>query len=805
MSAISYREGKWKEEKDFVSIKEEVRDIIEDQSGNLWLGTCYNGLIKVIFPSDNKNKIQDEIPFAQSLTYYDTLQGLPSAKEILLIKYDDRLLFATEKGLCHFDEEKERFTADSLLGKDYADGHQWINRYFIDQQQNIWINGTEVFWKQTDGSLLYDEILLKRLTKKQVEAIYVDKDQTVWIGGTKGLFRYNPKLKSDVQKEYLTLVRKVVAGQDSVIYYGTELPAKTQPKKKTSLAKDSNPRNNTIPKIDFKNNQLTFYFSSPYFDEEASTNYSYILDGFDTQWSDWRKESKKEYTNLSEGDYSFKVKAKNIYGQESKTGSFTFSIIPPWYRSFWAYSIYIFLIIGIGRFLIKLRLSKLKKETFQLEKLIQERTSEIQQQKEKLSLQTSELKKANDIVQSKNNKLEQQKEEIIQQTQALQQANLELKKLSTVASETDNAIGIFNQEGLLEWVNEGFTRMYGYSFKQFIQEKGESIYWTSQNPNIKDAVTSALKNKKSIAYEFSAVHRNGQKIWAHTTLSPILDENGHVVRFVAIDSNISRLKKAEKEIKQQRDELERINLEKDNFFSLVAHDLRSPLGTLLSLMRVVTEEFDQLPQQQLKELMIIAHRSTVNTFSLLENLLEWALTQKGKIEFKPERVDINLLCSEVIDLFKLSAEKKNIQLSYEPSETSNVYCDENMIRTVLRNLLSNAIKFTQAVGKVIVSIKEEKHRILIAVTDNGIGITKDDISKIFKIDKPLSKRGTANERGTGIGLVLSKDFIQKNKGEIWVKSKKGKGSQFTFSLIKEKEELLVIPSNSDKLSINNNP
>ncbi|MTI30344.1 ATP-binding protein, partial [Xanthovirga aplysinae] len=764
LAVIKYHNNSWIPQNNLFSFQGEIRDINEDQEGNLWLATSYKGLIKVSFPSKGrrfgKGKLKNKSRAIQALTYYDTLQGLPSLAGIRLVKYHNRLLFATEKGLLHFNDEKGRFFADSTLGEKYAEGSKWINRYYIDKQWNFWVNGTEVFWKENDGNLVYDQIPLKRLPKKQVEVIYIDQNQAVWMGGTKGLFRYNPEAKREDQDEYLTLIRKVICGKDSIIFSGTLPHIITNSSLDSSVINGFPFGQKTIPQINYKSNHLTFSFSSPFFDEETKINYSYYLKGFDKEWSTWKREAQKEYTNLPEGEYTFLVKAKNFYGKESQTATFSFVILPPWYRTLWAYLLYFFLVMALVSSLIKLRLKNLKKEKFQLEKLIEERTSEIQNQKEQLSLQAKELREVNQIVQSKNKTLEHQKEEITQQAQALQLVNLELKNLSLVASETDNAIGIFSKEGHLEWVNAGFTRMYGYSLKEFIMAHGKSIYWNSQNPSIEEAVASAMKNKKSISYEFSAFRKNGQKIWGHTTISSILDENGQIFKFVAIDSDITSLKIAEKEIKKQRDELQRLNLEKDNFFSLVAHDLRSPLGTLLSLMRVLSDEFDNLPHNQLKELLVNAHRSAANSFALLENLLEWALTQKGKIEFNPKEVDISLLCAEVIDLLQISADKKDLQLLSEINESIMVYCDENMIRSVLRNLISNAIKFTSPPGRIILSVKEETHHVLISVIDTGRGMTKEELSKIFQINQPFSTLGTADERGTGLGLLLSKDFIK---------------------------------------------
>jgi two-component system sensor histidine kinase/response regulator len=239
------------------------------------------------------------------------------------------------------------------------------------------------------------------------------------------------------------------------------------------------------------------------------------------------------------------------------------------------------------------------------------------------------------------------------------------------------------------------------------------------------------------------------------------------------------------DLKFAREELKELNATKDKFFSIIAHDLRNPLQCLMLYAESLYFDYDSLDDEERKDYTQKFYNNTNLIAALLENLLEWSQSQQGIIEPHPKKIDLHKLTAENIDLLKENAKKKNIAVSSRVKPETFAFADENMIRTVIRNLLSNAVKFTKPGGKVEVSmtISADGNSVDITISDNGVGISAEDIDTLFRIDvKKKKNKGTDNEKGTGLGLILCKEFVEKNNGSIRVTSEPGKGSRFTFTL-----------------------
>jgi len=253
-----------------------------------------------------------------------------------------------------------------------------------------------------------------------------------------------------------------------------------------------------------------------------------------------------------------------------------------------------------------------------------------------------------------------------------------------------------------------------------------------------------------------------------------------------LEKQAEQLKIVNKELRDSEDKLKVINANKDKFFSIVSHDLRSPFSALIGYAQLLTDNYDELEDDEIQMSLESLKRSAENTFSLLNGLLEWSRTQTGRMEFNPRYYKLYRIANTVTDLLKVSAKNKQINLTVKISNTLNVYADRKMLETILRNLISNAIKFTHPGGKVVLQGKEKKDEILISVADNGTGIEKNDLEKLFKIEEHHTTAGTQNEVGTGVGLILCKEFVEKMGGKIWVESEIGKGTTFYFTFKKRK-------------------
>ncbi|WP_421919988.1 ATP-binding protein [Marinifilum sp.] len=235
-------------------------------------------------------------------------------------------------------------------------------------------------------------------------------------------------------------------------------------------------------------------------------------------------------------------------------------------------------------------------------------------------------------------------------------------------------------------------------------------------------------------------------------------------------------------IERQRKELESLNATKDKFFSIIAHDLKNPFASLIGASDFLVNDSNDLSQEQLANFHKIINQSARRGYRLLENLLEWARMQTGDISFKPKQIDLWNLVNEVVNLLTGSAEQKEISLSANIQEDLSANVDENMLNAVVRNLISNAIKFTPRGGEIVISSRILNQFIEITVADNGIGMPQEKIQKLFRIDEKVTQNGTENETGTGLGLILCKEFVERHGGKIKVVSEAGKGSRFIFTI-----------------------
>lgn len=236
------------------------------------------------------------------------------------------------------------------------------------------------------------------------------------------------------------------------------------------------------------------------------------------------------------------------------------------------------------------------------------------------------------------------------------------------------------------------------------------------------------------------------------------------------------------ELLQQRRNLKELNATKDKFFSIIAHDLKSPLNQLLGLSEILQKELSKGNGDELKNLAKLMNESAKSGRLLLENLLEWSRSQTGTINYNPGILDLAKISNEVIKLNENNSTQKNIAIQSKIKEGLLAFADENMIKTILRNLISNGIKFSKNKGKIVLEAKMEDNRIVYIVSDNGIGIKPADLKKLFRIDINPNSIGNSKEKGTGLGLILCKEFVEINGGEIWVESKLDEGSIFKFSI-----------------------
>jgi two-component system sensor histidine kinase/response regulator len=229
-------------------------------------------------------------------------------------------------------------------------------------------------------------------------------------------------------------------------------------------------------------------------------------------------------------------------------------------------------------------------------------------------------------------------------------------------------------------------------------------------------------------------------------------------------------------------ELQKLNYDKDKFFSIISHDLRTPLTPIIGASEFIIDCIDTMSKDEIKSFAEKINNSAENLAHLLEGLLQWSGVQNGRIEYDPTEISLFELVSENIELFTANAQKKGIELLNKVSEDAYIFADRNMITSVIRNLISNSIKFTGSGGTIEISEKDSDGFKEVSVTDTGMGMTKEDSQRLFRIDILHTTSGTEKEKGTGLGLILCKEFVEKNNGRIWVESESGHGSTFKFTV-----------------------
>ncbi len=369
----------WTEAYRFEDVDQEIRTIVEDGSRILWLGTSTKGVLRLEYRDAGTFKNPE-------VTGYGPEQGLP-AGEINVFTAAGHVMFATEKGIFRFHEKNKIFMPDTTLGREFTGGAEGEKVFHIaeDRNKNIWFHSERRNFQaipRPDGSFFINEKSCRRIRVSQVNSIYADPlGYTIWFAGHKGLVRYDTRLKKNYDYDFPTLVRKVLVNE-GLVFNGY---------------KSGEGFKNFLPVIDYKDRNLRFEFAAPFFEAEAETRYQCLLEGYDGDWSSWTAETKKDYTNLDSGLYTFRVRAKNVYENISEADVFRFKILPPWYKTWWAflsYGVLFFLIIFL---VVRWRSRRLVREKQALEQVITERTKEIEGKNLQLQEQAEKLKEMDTV------------------------------------------------------------------------------------------------------------------------------------------------------------------------------------------------------------------------------------------------------------------------------------------------------------------------------------------------------------------------------------------------------------------------
>lgn len=317
----------------------------------------------------------------------------------------------------------------------------------------------------------------------------------------------------------------------------------------------------------------------------------------------------------------------------------------------------------------------------------------------------------------------------------------------------------------------------------------ENPEWHTFGEICADSDTITLKERKPTQFdEFGNV--KGKFLYLDVHKAPIWDENGNLFGVVGTGRDVTMIRQLESErtlvlesLRKSEEDLRKSVAEKNRFFSIIAHDLRSPFSGFLGLTELLADGLSGLSPNDIRKMASEMKNSASSLFRLIENLLQWASIEQGIVRFNPEVVQLKFIVKECLDLTNELAKSKDIEIICSLPEDIKIYADVNMLQTIIRNLVSNAVKFTPNKGKINLSARvNHGNSIEISIQDSGIGMSEAIIENLFQVNSQTNRVGTNGEPSTGLGLIICRDFIQKHGGELMVESKVGKGSTFSFIL-----------------------
>lgn len=360
--------------------------------------------------------------------------------------------------------------------------------------------------------------------------------------------------------------------------------------------------------------------------------------------------------------------------------------------------------------------------------------------------------------------------------------NIAIESYMDVFNSVSEAIYVLEEDGTFIDVNSGAEKMFLFSKDELIGKNPRIVGDPEKNnyAEIDDIFNEVFKNKTSAAFNFWAIRKNGE----------IFPEEIFVTKgkyfgkdvLIATARDITEKVRNEENIKSKNEELNKINAEKDKFFSIIAHDLRSPFSAFLGLTELMVKDLPNMSLGNILEIAVMMKDSASSLHRLLENLLQWSRLQRGMIPFNPQKIVLVKVADRILKSISESARNKQVEITANIPEDLVVFADENMLECTIRNLFTNAIKFTNKEGRILISARKSiSAETEISVKDTGIGMGQDILEKLFRIDQVECRQGTQGEPSTGLGLILCRDFMEKHGGKIWAESIENMGSTFYVS------------------------
>ena len=758
------------------------RNIAEDHLGNFWMESQQDGEIDYFDTEIIDGRIDLSDP---EILVYDIKNGVPE-NGLGLWKHDLEVhFFSGDEDITYsyvYDYEKKQFERTRFYYDDFTNSGD-DGGYFPpikDGAGKLWyrINGQIVIsTKDENGEYQMNTSAFKELKNRILSGVYPedpkpDGSQVVWFYSLDGLFRYEGKLEESYIPDYKSIIRTVSMSGDSLVYTSNiEPPEKMQ--------------------IPFDRNNINIEFAAPLYISQEAMVYKTILEGLDEDWSDYSRQTSKEYINLPPGKYQFKVKARNLFGVETEEASFNFSITPPWYKTWWAYLLYAAGFLLLIYTIVRSRTRILVNQRKALEEKVEERTGEVRQRMEELST-------VNQVSQALTQKLEL--------NELIQMVGDEMKKvfksdityLALLDTETD-MVNFPYQDG-----DDMAPLKFGEGLTSKIIKTGEALLINHDTDIDAEYKKSGLEQtgKRAISYLGVPIPVEDKiigvlSVQSTKQASRFNAEDKRLLSTIAINVGVA-LHNAElyEEAKEAKARAEDANEAKSAFLSTVSHELRTPLTSVLGFAKIIRKRLEdkifpavtvedqkiKRTMKQVSENLNVVVSEGERLTNLINDVLDLAKIESGRMEWHMRPVFLQDVINRAIASTSTLFEEKNLKLKKNISpDLPLVSADEDKLIQVVINLLSNSVKFTDK-GQVSIEAYLDNGQIMVEVQDTGIGIADDDKHKVFERFRQAGDTLTDKPKGTGLGLPICREIIEHHGGIIWMKSEVGVGSTFFFSI-----------------------
>ena len=382
------------------------------------------------------------------------------------------------------------------------------------------------------------------------------------------------------------------------------------------------------------------------------------------------------------------------------------------------------------------------------------------------------------------------------------------EKYRNITENIDDFLFTFERTGLALrpiFCTSSIQKVTGYTQAEFLTDS--KMFLKAIHPSdfvqIKPKLVNLLKSRIQLSgeFEFRVINKQGNIVWVRAKINLVRSGTGRIQKIFGLVSDVTFRKRAEEELKKSTDNLIKLNETKDRFISIISHDLRTPFSSILGFTDLLAND-DELTDDDRKQYIKYIQESSRSMLALVNSLLDWTRLQTGRIKFEPQKIDVSKVVTDSVNALSGSAIQKGIEIISLVNESLYLFVDKSLITQLFNNLLSNAIKFTNKGGSITLSSKAVSNSrfIKFSVKDTGVGIKEDDLTKLFSVDAKFTSEGTAGEKGSGLGLSLVKEIIEKHGGTISVESRYGKGTEFIFTLPIASSNILIIDDNkTDRL------